>query len=102
MCVCVVAETKKTITQKLSIILFYDFQETQPSKSKIFQIKMYLQETPRIKICFSNLKQMVELYVYLNQDLRQTLKICFLVILFVICLYIKLYLIKIENNFLFF
>jgi hypothetical protein len=63
---------------------------------------MYLQETPRIKICFSNLKQMVELYVYLNQDLRQTLKICFLVILFVICLYIKLYLIKIENNFLFF
>jgi hypothetical protein len=45
---------------------------------------------------------MVELYVYLNQDLRQTLKICFLVVLFVICLYIKLYLIKIENNFLFF
>jgi hypothetical protein len=48
-----VVETKKKMIQKLPVFFFFlVFKKTNSSKPKISQIKIYLQETPRIKIFF--------------------------------------------------
>ena len=55
---------KKTNT-KTAHLFFVIFKKTKPSKPKISQIKIYLQETLKMKIffLFLDLKQMAELYV---------------------------------------
>jgi hypothetical protein len=83
-----VVETKKKMTQKLHVFFFLVFKKTHSSKPKISQIKIYLQETPRIKIFFI-CKASGRTLGFLNKDLRQTLN--FFVVIFLVLFFIILY-----------